>query len=266
MEIEEINKIIKSLDGASVPKPRGTMAGHAAGLPFESLVHKALETQIEGLAVRQFEFLNQLMEGMKNRLTGEDLTETQTVNEFLSCLGKPSSQLLLKRGIRSVSSWTRENQFLEKQNDTAETILLRNSPYSVGDHLTFLDVKTRNVQLEGQPPNIISAQKLANSLHQALLEGEVLFDFVYVGIDWVVNENHLESTASRTISLFKIKQMPYINWTAAQQIQFDVASVDQDFQGSREDWSREYLGHVWRSLITSQKNKKEKFKKFEPYA
>lgn len=256
MSFLELQEAAASLVGSRVAKPKGTLAGHAAGLPFEGVVHERLTRIFEGRAFRQFEFLNRIM-----------ISSTEaTLNETIQRLGPPSLQLLLSRGASALSSWSPENQFVEKQNDTAETIIQSNQHYVSGDPLTFLDVKTHNLNLKGQPPNIVSAEKLAHSLHAALQEGKVLFDFVYLGIDWVIEDEYLVAQSSRAISMFKIKKMPYINWTAAQQVQFHVGKVDQEFSGSAEEWAEQYLGHVWKSLIASQDTKRGRFREFEMYA
>lgn len=256
MTFADIEKVAESLVGSKVEKPKGTLAGHAAGLPFERLVHEKITSQFPGKAYRQFEFLNRVFLGHPQTSS----TELQQL------LGPPSLRVLLSRGAGATKDWSPQNQFVEKQNDTAETIIQPKELYTPGDRLSFLDVKTHNVKQNGQPPNIMSAEKLARALHAALEEGEILFDFIYLGIDWVIDGGYLVAESSRVISMFKINRMPYINWTAAQQLQFHMNKVDQDFEGSSQEWARQYLGHVWKSLVTSQDEKRARFREFEKYA
>jgi hypothetical protein len=60
--------------------------------------------------------------------------------------------------------------------------------------------------------------------------------------------------------MFKIAKPPYINWAAAQQIQFHPFEVDQDFDGSRESWARNFLHTYCESL---EKHIASKIKRLE---
>lgn len=64
---------------------------------------------------------------------------------------------LLSRGKAATENWSIENLFEEKQNDTADILLVKDQFYEL------LDVKTRNISKSAQAPNIISAYKLAQT-------------------------------------------------------------------------------------------------------
>ena len=253
--LEPIREAVKNMSGNRLPRPKGSLSGHAAGLPFEGSVHDLLVEDSGLKAFRHFEFLNW-------RLGSSD---TKDAEQRINSLGPKSIQILLSRSKSRMKNWSKDSPFEEKQNDTAETVVLESDSYRPGQNLGLVDVKTHNVSQKGQPPNIISAEKLAKSLDASLQEGKVLFDLVYVGVDWTLDGNWMKVDSVRTISLFKMDKLPYINWTAAQQIQFHVSNVDQEFQGTREEWAARFLGHTWRSLVESQQRKLEKLRSLQKY-
>ena len=67
----------------------------------------------------------------------------------------PSVMFLLSRGKNATDQWSLENPFDEKQNDTADILVVKDNFYEI------IDIKTRNISKSAQPPNIISAYKLA---------------------------------------------------------------------------------------------------------
>jgi type II restriction enzyme len=230
---------LQILVGQSVTKPGGTLAGHAAGLPFEKLVHERLVSTFSSRAMRHFEFLNQVL----NR------HERDTVTERINAFGPKSLQGLLCRGKQQMADWTSSSQFEEKQNDTAESIICSDQIFdSKKSHLLLLDVKTYNSAKQGQPPNIISAGKLSEALASALEEGGVRFDVVYVGVSWTVEGQTLLGNEISVVSLFKMDPKLYVNWAAAEQIQFHPHLAKQDFIGTREEWAKQFLEHFVSSL------------------
>ncbi len=238
-DFSALKEDLNALVGSTVPKPAGTLAGHAAGLPFENLVHKRLVAKFRGRAMRHFEFLNDVL----GRHEDENLTLR------LAAFGPKSLQGLLCRGKEKMAAWKSSAPFEEKQNDTAESIICSDSVFdSTSSHLLLLDVKTFNTSKHGQPPNIISAGKLSEALASALEEGELRFDIVYVGVSWAVEGSTLKANEISVISLFKMDPKLYINWAAAEQVQFHPHLAQQDFSGSREQWAREFLEHFVRSL------------------
>lgn len=251
--LHQLKESLPKLVGATVPKPVGTLAGHAAGLPFEALVHGEVSAIFPGRAFRHFEFLNQVL---------WDLNDSD-LNARLNAFGPKSMQSLLVRGKAPMSVWKPEALFEEKQNDTAESVIVPMMPFDPGNGVTLLDVKTHNNKKNGQPPNIMSAGKLAEALALSIEEGAVLFDVVYVGIGWEVFKETLVCTNLDVVSLFKMPPNPYINWASAEQLQFHVRGAEQTFEGTREDWAKAFLSHFVVSLegrIETQNKRLSRFK------
>lgn len=253
--IVKLEACLNALIGTALNRPKGSLAGHAAALPLEDLVHSKLEEAFPKLAFRQFEFLNTVLATVSE----EDLATR------ITAFGPPSLQSLLCRGKAQMRNWSPRSLFDVKQNDTAETIICESMPFnSETDSLILADVKSHNVTKNGQPPNIMSAGKLAEALALALEEGEIRFDFVYLGISWEILGDKLLVTDTRVISLFKMPPTPYINWAAAEQLQFHIQDAPQDFTESKEEWAKKYLRHFSDSLenrIAKQNVRLERFRK-----
>lgn len=253
-DANRLNLELKQLVGSEVLRPQGTLAGHAAGLPFERLVHQKLLECFPNRVFRHYEFLNRVL----------DESAHQELPGRLLALGPPSLQKLLSRGKEQMKSWSPQTLFEEKQNDTAESIIQERPAYDpTKDHLLLLDVKTYNEAKAGQPPNIISAGKVAETMLLALSEGSVRFDIIYVGVSWIEVNGKLKATNVYPISLFKMKPQVYINWAAAEQIQFHPHSALQNYAGSREEWAAEFLSHFTDSLqkrIDKQVTRVSKFR------
>ncbi len=146
-------------------------------------------------------------------------------------------------------AWTPGSEFEEKQNDTAESIIFPDTqPTLEFGGAVLIDVKTVNLDRRGQPPNIMSAGKLAESLELALASGRVPFDILYVGIAWRATESELIAEEVAVKSLFRVAANLYINWVAAQQIQFHPLEIDQGFVGTREAWAQKFLTTFVQSL------------------
>jgi hypothetical protein len=218
------------LVGTTVPRPlSGTLSGHAAGEPFDKHAFKFIQKRYPGKTYRQFELLNKLYSqnpqalGVPNRWA----------------LVKPAAlAYLLNRGTDATKNWSLENQFVEKQNDTADIIVL-DKPIHI------IDIKTYNSSMKGQPPNIISAYKLAK-MCLMMINDETFntHDVTYVGVVWKLDGENLVCSQAVVKELFKINPVSlYINWAAAMQIQFHVHEVDQAYTGSVEAWCRSYIEH-----------------------
>ena len=262
MRVEDLSKALADLKGASVKRPNGTLAGHAAGLPFERVVHERLEKAFPRRTYRHFELLNKILESHP---------ECQEANNRLELLGPPSLQYLLKRGKKAMNGWTTSNRFIEKQNDTAETVILPTSKIEICPTSSvptiLVDVKTQDEQKKAQPPNIISAVKVANTCCLSLgSENFLPFDIAYVGIKWSAGSKDLVLKDISVVSLTRIKPATiYINWAAAQQIQFHPFDVDTSFRGTRKEWAQEYLEVFCEQLerrIAKERVKLLGFKKF----
>jgi type II restriction enzyme len=174
----------------------------------------------------------------------------------------PTVLFLLSRGKNATDKWSIENPFEEKQNDTADIIVVKDNFYEL------IDIKTRNISKSAQSPNIISAYKLAQ-LCAKMIDNKEFDNFTinYFEIDWELKKDKLICSNAHFGCLFNAHPADlYINWTAAMQIQFHVCNLDQSFKGSREQWAKEYLKH----FVTQAKKRADdmiaKFvKPFEKY-
>ena len=222
-------ELIKKIKGTSVPKPlSGTLSGHAAGEPFDKHVYAEIKKKFPENTFRQYEYLNDLYSnnpeiiGFKAR---QDL------------FNSPSVLFLLSRGKEATSKWSIENPFDEKQNDTADILVVKDGFYEV------IDIKTRNISKSAQAPNIISALKLAQ-LCAIMIDNKEYSDLSinYFEIDWLLEEDKLVCKDAHFVNIFKsTPENLYINWAAAMQIQFHVSDLDQTFKGTIEDWAEAYL-------------------------
>ena len=140
-------ELIKKIKGSSVPKPlSGTLSGHAAGDPFDKHVYNEIKKQFPKNTFRQYEYLNDLYS--KN-------AKTIGFEARKALFNSPTVLFLLSRGKNATDKWSIESPFDEKQNDTADILVVKDNFYEI------IDIKTRNLSKSAQPPNIISAYKLA---------------------------------------------------------------------------------------------------------
>ncbi|MCB0516473.1 MAG: HincII family type II restriction endonuclease [Chitinophagales bacterium] len=254
MSIVNYDKLLESIIGISVPKPiSGTLSGHAAGEPFDKYVYTELKKVFPNKIFRQFEYLNDLFSKNPTVITYEDR---------LNLFNSPTVMFLLSRGKSATTQWDIENPFEEKQNDTADILVVDKDFYEI------IDIKTRNISKKAQPPNIISAYKLAQTCAKMIDNKEFgNFTIQYFGIDWELENNKLVCKNAHLANLFKARPVTlYINWAAAMQIQFNLDDLDQSFNGNLEQWAREYLKH----FVTQAKQRAEDMidrfvKPFEKY-
>ena len=229
--IVNYTNLIKKIKETSVPKPlSGTLSGHAAGEPFDKHVYTAIKKQFPKNTFRQYEYLNDLYS--KN----PDVIGFDARQELFN---SPTVLFLLSRGKNATDKWSIENPFEEKQNDTADIIVVKDKFYEL------IDIKTRNISKSAQPPNIISAYKLAQ-LCAKMLDNKEFDNFTinYFEIDWLLENDNLICKDAHFGCLFNANPADlYINWAAAMQIQFHVCDLDQTFKGKRKQWAKEYLKH-----------------------
>ena len=146
---------------------------------------------------------------------------------------------------------------MEEDDPTTVIICFGNGFYNI------IDVKTRNLEKNAQPPNIISAYKLTQ-MCAYMIENEE-FDTIsidYIGVDWREDKQNgtLVCEAAQHVCLFKIAPDElYINWAAALQVQFHPHNVSQSWQGSVEEWARGYLRHFVDSARQRCDTMREKF-------
>jgi Restriction endonuclease HincII len=235
------NEIIKNVTGNSVPKPiSGTLSGHAAGEPFDKHVYTLVKQQFPNHTFRQYEYLNDLY---SNNPSVIGFAARQAL------FNSPTVLFLLSRGKNATDKWSISSPFDEKQNDTADILVVKDGFYEI------IDIKTRNVSKTAQSPNIISAYKLAQVCAKMIDNREFdTFSLNYIEIDWLLESNDLVCKNAHFANLFKTNPANlYINWAAAMQIQFHVADLDQTFSGSMEDWAKAYLRH----FVTQAKKRSE---------
>jgi len=258
----ELDHIAQSLVGTSVNRPSGTLAGHAAGLPFEKSVHEKLVAKFPGRAYRHYELLNHIY--------STNLTK-QSVAERYELLGPKSLSYLLQRGASSTAAWTTTAQFTEKQDDTAESVVLPSTSPSLDTTkhgpVTLIDVKTQDADVKSRAPNIISAEKLLNACKIAISEGGRLsFDIVYIGVRWRKTKTTLDCVEAEAIPLVRIDPTEmYINWSAGRQIQFHPHDVKTDFSGSTVEWAVAFLDHYSSNLRTRLNKELKKLNDLETY-
>jgi type II restriction enzyme len=252
--IVNYDNLIKKVKGTSVPKPlSGTLSGHAAGEPFDKHVYAAIKKQLPKNTFRQYEYLNDLYR--KN----PDVIGFEARQELFN---SPTVLFLLSRGRNATDKWNIENPFEEKQNDTADILVVKDKFYEL------LDIKTRNISKSAQPPNIISAYKLAQ-LCANMLDNKEFDNFTinYLEIDWLLEKNKLVCKDAHFACLFNANPAElYINWAAAMQIQFHICDLNYTFKGTRKQWAKEYLKHFVNQAKKRANDMIKKFvKPFEKY-
>lgn len=247
-------QLIKKVKGTSVPKPlSGTLSGHAAGEPFDKHVYNEIKKQLPNNTFRQYEYLNDLYS--KN-------AETIGVKARQELFNSPTVMFLLNRGDEATKKWSIENPFDEKQDDTADILVVKKGFYEI------IDIKTRNLAKAAQPPNIISSFKLARMCAIMIDNQEFSkLSINYFEVDWELEKDKLICKDAHFISLFKATPNSlYINWAAAMQIQFHVCNLDQKFNGTVEQWAKEYLKHFVAQVYRRSEYMIEKYAKpFEKY-
>ncbi len=177
-------------------------------------------------------------------------------------LDSPTVLFLLSRGKNAIDKWSIDNPFEEKQNDTADILVVKDNFYEI------IDIKTRNLAKTAQAPNIISAYKLAQVCAKMIDNQEFdNFTINYFEVDWQLDKDRLVCKDAHFASLFYTQPTKlYINWAAAMQIQFHVCDLAQSFKESRENWAKEYLQHFTNQAKKRARDMIEKFvKPFEKY-
>lgn len=238
------------MKGQEVDRPNksssGTLSGHAAGEPFEKRVYHQLKTKYPNKIFKQYEFLNDLY-----RRNPQHITVEQRYELFES----PTMLFLLSRGEKATKAWSPTSIFEEKQNDTADILYYNSGFYDI------IDVKTRNINKIAMAPNIISAYKLAQMC--TLMIDNQEFDNInidYLEIDWLECNGKLKCIDAHHGSLLKANPKTlYINWAAAMQIQFHVCDLDQSWEGTIEEWTKQYLKVFVKSAENRCQSMREKY-------
>lgn len=247
-------KLVESIRNTSVSKPlSGTLSGHAAGEPFDKHVYAEIKKQLPKNTFRQYEYLNDLFSKNPNTI-GFDARQ--------ALFDSPTVHFLLSRGKNATDKWSIDSPFDEKQNDTADILVVKDNFYEI------IDIKTRNLSKTAQSPNIISAYKMAQVCAKMIDNKEFdNFTINYFEIDWDLKYDKLVCKDAYFACLFKTDPSSlYINWAAAMQIQFHVCDLDQSFSGTMEEWARAYLLHFVTQAKRRSADMIKKFvKPFEKY-
>jgi len=254
MSLVNYEELKKEVIGTSVPKPlSGTLSGHAAGEPFDKRVYSQIKIKFPDDTFRQYEYLNYLYSKNSDKV---GFKARQTL------FNSPTVMFLLSRGKDVTDKWSIANQFKEKQNDTADMLVVKDEFFDI------IDIKTRNMSKKAQAPNIISSYKLAQVCAKMIDNEEFdTFTINYFEIDWLLEDDKLVCKDAHIANLFKAKPDDlYINWASGMQIQFHVSDLEQSFLGTMEEWAKEYLTH----FVTQAKKRADsmiiKFvKPFEKY-
>jgi len=250
----DYKKLQKLIIGNIVSKPiSGTLSGHAAGEPFDKHVYAAIKKQFPKNTFRQYEYLNFLF---SKNLSSVGFEERQKL------FNSPTVMFLLSRGKNATDRWSIENPFEEKQNDTADILVVKNNYFEI------IDIKTRNISKSAQSPNIISAYKLAQLCAKMIDNNEFEnFSINYFEVDWSLEKSDLICKDTHYGNLFLAEPSSlYINWSAALQIQFHVSDLIQSYDGTRKQWTKEYLKHFVAQAKRRSREMINKFvKPFEKY-
>ena len=225
----DYNELKKELIGTKIRKPlSGTLSGHAAGEPFDKHVYELIKSKLPSITFRQYEYLNKILL--------DNLAKT-TVEEREQLIENNSVRMLIRRGKDATRSWSKTNQFEEKQDDTADILVTDNAFFDI------IDIKTKDINKKSQPPNIISSFKLANLMTELIDNDEYdTLDITYIEIEWALEGDFLVCKNVYTASLFKENPKDlYINWAAAMQIQFHVSKLKQEYTGNMKEWAVEYI-------------------------
>lgn len=239
--------VLEKLKGAMISKPlSGTLSDYAAGEPFDKHVYNEIKKIMPNHTFRQYDYLNDLYR--KN-------PEVIGVEARRALFDSPTDLFLLNRGKNATDKWSIETPFDEKQNDTADILVVKDGMYEI------IDIKTRNLSKAAQPPNIISAFKLAQVCAKMLENREFnSFAIYYLSVDWLLEAEKLVCKDAHFASLFKTNPYTlYINWAAAMQIQFHVSELEQSFEGDMAQWAKAYLKHF---VTQARKRSEDMIEKF----
>jgi len=238
MNLVDYEALKREIVGASIPRPQPReLSGHTVGSVFEEVVYDKIKSYLPLNTFRQYEYLNYLR-----------------INTFR--FNSYSEEFLLKRSKEATDTWDNNHLFEEKQNDTADMLVVWNGFSEI------IDVKTkREFTGGGRPPNIISSYKLAQACAIMLDYNEFnKFTINYFEIDWEEQVNKLVCIDARVVNLFKANpESLYINWTAGKQIQVSLFSLEQNFIGTQKDWAIRYLKYFTTKFKENEIKQRNKF-------
>lgn len=215
-------------------KPNQETSGHRIATPLEEEVYDALSKTYPGLAFKQHEAVNEYL--------SETVVQGRVPDGFV--FGNEAVDSLVNPGKKALSNWP-EELVPGKQSDTADIVLFSDSALFDGSSVFLIDVKSHDLGKSDQPPNIMSARKLAKVAEICLSKNiDPNFSLYYMDLGYRKKDAGVVVEDVRMVDMMKIPPLDYngkgkplyINWSAAIQVQFRPSEVSQDFELSQKDW------------------------------
>jgi len=223
---------------------------------LEQIARNLLHVEVKGRDCNAF--VNRVFDMLGNENGGTAVRYTEFINDMY----RASPVSITRKDVLTLSEhptafYVLSSELMEAEEDTVGILFFEKGFYNI------IDVKTRNLNKNAQPPNIISAYKLAQTC--ALMIENEEYDTIgidYIGVDWREDKEKgklvCEDAQHANLFLTTPSEL-YINWAAGLQIQFHPHNVDQTWQGSQEQWAREYLRHFVGSAQRRCETMREKF-------
>lgn len=221
-------------------------SGHTVATPLEEEVYDALSKAYPGLTFKQHEAVNEYL--------SQAVVQGRVPDGFV--FGNEAVDYLVNPGKKALSNWP-EEIVPGRQSDTADIVLFSDSSLFDGSSVFLIDVKSHDLGKNSQPPNIMSARKLANLAEICLSKNvDPNFSMYYVDLGYKKKDAGVVVEDVRMVDMMKIPPLDYnnkgkpmyINWAAALQVQFRPSEVSQDFELSQKDWLAVFMKNY-----TSQK-------------
>lgn len=209
-------------------------SGHRIATPLEEEVYDALSKTYPGLAFKQHEAVNEYL--------SQAVTRDKVSDDFI--FGNEAIDYLVNPGNKALSHWP-EKIVPGRQSDTADIVLFSDSALFDGSSVFLIDVKSHDFGKNSQPPNIMSARKLAKVAEICLSKNiDPNFSLYYIDLGYRKKDAGVVVEDVRMVDMMKIPPLDYngkgkplyINWSAAIQVQFRPSEVSQDFELSQKDW------------------------------
>lgn len=221
-------------------------SGHTVATPLEEEVYDALSKAYPELTFKQHEAVNEYL--------SQTVAQGRVPDGFV--FGNEAVDYLVNPGKKALSSWP-EEMVPGRQSDTADMVLFSDSSLFQGASVFLIDVKSHDLGKNSQPPNIMSARKLANLAEICLSKNiDPNFSMYYVDLGYRKKDAGVVVEDVRMVDMMKIPPLDYnnkgkpmyINWAAALQVQFRPSEVSQDFELSQKEWLAVFMKNY-----TSQK-------------
>ena len=221
-------------------------SGHTVATPLEEEVYDALSKAYPGLTFKQHEAVNKCL--------SQAAAQGRVSNGFV--FGNEAVDYLVNPGKKALSSWP-EEIVPGRQSDTADIVLFSDSSLFDGSSVFLIDIKSHDLGKNSQPPNIMSARKLAKLAEICLSKNiDPNFSLYYIDLGYRKKDAGVVVEDVRMVDMMKIPPLDYdgkgkpmyINWAAALQVQFRPSEVSQDFELSQREWLAVFMKNY-----TSQK-------------